>query len=83
MVKGNDNGDLVINLSKNLRNEKLANDELRKSNKTLADSIQLLKTQLKEAKSKSLLNSSIRTKEPLRTDSIIKQKEEFILPKEN
>ena len=26
MVKGNDNGDLVINLSKNLKNEKLLNE---------------------------------------------------------
>ena len=39
MVKGNDNGDLVINLSKNLKNEKLVNDDLRIKNKLLTDSI--------------------------------------------
>ena len=83
MVKGNDNGDLVINLSKNLKNEKLVNDELRKTNKTLVDSIQLLKTQLKDAKSKTLLNSSNRNKETIRNDTLIKPKDAFILPKEN
>ena len=48
MVKGNDNGDLVINLSKNLKNEKSNNENLRAINKAQADSIQLLKVQIKE-----------------------------------
>lgn len=39
MVKGNDNGDLVINLSKNLKATKLKNEELLKSNQELRDSL--------------------------------------------
>jgi hypothetical protein len=48
MVKGNDNGDLVINLSRNLKNELTANEALRAANKALSDSLMLMKSQLKE-----------------------------------
>ena len=87
MVKGNNNGDLVINLSKNLKNEKLVNEELKKTNKLLNDSIAGLKNQLKESKSKTATQNSSQSKNKEATvssnDTIAKPKEEFILPKEN
>lgn len=87
MVKGNDNGDLVINLSKNLKNEKLVNDDLRIKNKLLTDSIASLKTQLKENKAKSTVSdlNQPKIKEPTvsNNDTINKPKEQFVLPKEN
>lgn len=83
MVQGNDNGDLVINLSKNLKNEKIINDELRKTNKQLTDSIMQLKNQLKESKNKTTVTPVVKQQEATKKDSLIKPKETFTLPKEN
>jgi len=94
MVKGNDNGDLVINLSKNLKNEKANNENLRATVKTQADSIQLLKAQIKELKIKGTEKN---TKETVKKEEPKKEepkkettpqensapKGEFVLPKEN
>jgi FtsZ-binding cell division protein ZapB len=83
MVKGNDNGDLVINLSKNLKNEKSNNENLRAINKAQADSIQLLKVQIKELKSNP---AATKPKDPVKKEELPDkanpvQKSEFILPK--
>ena len=87
MVKGNDNGDLVINLSKNLKNEKLLNDELNKSNKSLADSIVVLKNQIKVINLKNpeyIINKLNEKDFPVnKKETNPKKKEEFSLPKEN
>ena len=87
LVKGNDNGDLVINLSKNLKNEKLLNDDLKKTNKTLVDSINNMKLQLNQQKlkpaSSTIFKPSEKTNGALPKDSLLKKKEEFSLPKEN
>jgi hypothetical protein len=87
MVKGNDNGDLVINLSKNLKNEKTTNENLRAANKAQADSIQLLKIQIKELKTKSADTSkqkeTVKKEEPPKKQEPQQQKGEFILPKDN
>lgn len=93
MVKGNDNGDLVINLSKNLKNEKTANEALRAANKNQADSLQLLKAQIKElkkqttTKDKETVKKEEPKKEEKKEDSSNKDnqqpKGEFVLPKDN
>ncbi len=86
MVMGNDNGDLVINLSKNLKKEKILNDELLKSNKALTDSLLQLKNELKNSKTKnteSTVNNQ-KAKSASENDAEKKpEKKEFVLPKEN
>lgn len=77
MVKGNESGDVVISLSKNLKSEKLRADELSRQNKALKDSIDILNAILKNEpveKSKS--------REKTNTNSN-NDKNIFILPKEN
>jgi len=71
LVKGNDNGDIVINLSKSLKAEKLKNEALIKQNQELKDSLQN--------------NPSAKKNQPSKPDSS-KPKESnggFVLPKEN
>jgi len=68
MVSGNDNGDLVINLSKNLKAEKLKNEELSKQ-------INLLKNGKELPKSTSPTNE--KPEETKKSDG------GFVLPKEN
>lgn len=88
MVMGNDNGDLVINLSKNLKKEKTNSDDLNALNKVLRDSLTILKNDLKTQKGKG--NSSEKdnntTNFKNKIDSIPAKKtdkKEFVLPKEN
>jgi hypothetical protein len=71
MVSGNDNGDLIINLSKNLKAEKLKNEELTKQ-------IKLLKEGKEIPISTPTTNSPTQEKpeEPKKSDG-------FVLPKEN
>ncbi|MEP7264656.1 MAG: hypothetical protein ABI772_09160 [Bacteroidota bacterium] len=98
MVKGNDNGDLVINLSKNLKNEKTASEALRAANKSQADSIQLLKAQIKELKKQPSTKEkeTVKKEDPKKEESKKEEpkkeepankdqqpKGEFILPKDN
>jgi hypothetical protein len=74
MVEGNDGGDLVINLSKNLKNAKNRNDDLTKENQALKDSLNLFK--------KNMMNVSPSSagQQKENNDSI---KHQFTLPKEN
>jgi len=77
MVKGNDNGDLVINLSKNLKATKLKNEELLKSNQELKDL--LLKANANFLQVKHENNSTLNNP----VDSTLKNgntKKEFSLP---
>ena len=76
LVKGNDGGDLVITLSKNLKSEKLKADELSKQNQALKDSIASLELQIKNQSGKS--NSSSGSKA-----NSAKPENTFVLPKEN
>lgn len=71
LVKGNDNGDIVINLSKSLKAEKLKNEELIKLNKELKEGLPA--------------NQSTKKSLPAKSDTT-KPKENnggFVLPKEN
>lgn len=52
MIAGNENSDLIISLSKNLKIEKELNEKLRKENKALTDSLNVLKQQKKLPDSK-------------------------------
>jgi hypothetical protein len=74
MVSGNDGGDLVISLSKNLKNEKLKNDALQKSNQQLRDSIAELKVKMPKGTNANSQKDSSKTGT---------EKKEFVLPKEN
>jgi chromosome segregation ATPase len=76
LVKGNDGGDLVITLSKNLKSEKLKADELSKQNQALKDSIASLELQIKNQSGKS--NNSSGSKA-----NSAKPENTFVLPKEN
>lgn len=76
LVKGNDGGDLVITLSKNLKAEKLKSDELTKQNLALKDSIQSLQTQIKNQSGKTTGSPGNKTPVP-------KTENTFVLPKEN
>ena len=71
MVKGNEGGDVVISLSRNLKSEKLRVDELQKSNQALRDSISRLQIELKKRKS-----GSEKSNTPSKSNS-------FALPQEN
>lgn len=71
LVKGNDNGDIVINLSKSLKAEKLKNEALLKQNKELRDSIQ---SGALPKKGQSVKSDSSKPKE---------DNGGFVLPKEN
>jgi cell division protein FtsB len=71
MVSGNDNGDLIINLSKNLKAEKLKNEELTKQ-------IKLLKEGKEIPISTPTTNSPTQEKPEER-----KKSDGFVLPKEN
>ena len=71
LVKGNDNGDIVINLSKSLKAEKLKNEELLKQNREYKEGLQSNQAQKKNQSEKP---------------DTTKQKEKsggFVLPKEN
>ena len=80
MVMGNDNGDLVINLSKNLKKEKANNEELLKTNKLLTDSLMLIKNELKNRQLKST-SPADNSKDSVPQKK--QEKKEFVLPKEN
>lgn len=85
MVMGNDNGDLVINLSKNLKKEKANSDELLKTNKLLTDSLSLMKNELKVLKGNKDATVNIQKNKSAK-DSVPEkkpEKKEFVLPKEN
>ena len=71
LVKGNDNGDIVINLSKSLKAEKLKNEALTKQNQELKDILQA--------------NPSSKKTPPSKPDSTKEKVENggFVLPKEN
>ena len=71
LVKGNDNGDIVINLSKSLKAEKLKNEALLKQNKELKDNLQLNQAQKKNQQAKP---DSSKVKD---------DNGGFVLPKEN
>lgn len=74
MVKGNEDGDIVINLSRNLKAEKLKNEELSKTNQQLRDSLLIMKNnQRQDAGDRSGSNSNPDTRKT----------KEFVLPKEN
>ena len=77
MVKGNDGGDLVITLSKNLKAEKLKSDELMKQNQAMKDSIQVLNALLKNPNGKTSGAGNSNSKPANNNDKV------FILPKEN
>jgi hypothetical protein len=47
MVADNENSDLIISLSRSLKNEKELNEKLKKENKALTDSLNVLKSQKK------------------------------------
>ncbi len=77
MVTGNESGDVVISLSKNLKTEKLRADELSRQNQTLKDSIRVLNAIIRKdpsSKSKPV------EKEPSKS---VKEEQIFVLPKEN
>jgi len=73
MVTGNEGGDVVISLSRNLKAEKLRADELQKNNQTLKDSIGRLNLEIRKQKSGT---GSDRSNSPSRGNS-------FSLPQEN
>ena len=82
MVKGNDGGDLVINLSKNLKAEKLKNEELQKANQALKDSLN--QSTSKSTKSKStIVNPTSNTNSPDSSKKENKSKKDFSLPTGN
>lgn len=84
MVIGNDNGDLVINLSKNLKKEKINNNELSKANKLLRDTLAVIKFELKTLKSNKESTINIKNEKSI-IDSVQEKKpikKEFVLPKE-
>lgn len=74
MVAGNENSDLIITLSKNLRSEK-------EKTQLLTDSIASLKAELQKAKTKPITPKQIGTTQT--TPPAPKQNTEFTLPKEN
>ena len=74
LVQGNDSGDLVISLSKSLKNEKLKNDELVKEIKALKDSLNSI------SKNHSSAGNST-NENPVNTNDT--NSKEFVLPKEN
>ncbi len=76
LVKGNEGGDLVITLSKNLKAEKLKSDELVKQNQALRDSLQQIQTLNKNSTSKAPGGTSERPPGN-------KNNNTFVLPKEN
>lgn len=78
MVKGNESGDLIITLSKNLKTEKLKSDELSRQNQALKDSIQvLLKMKTQSSKNGGSQNQTPPPPPPDKNDKV------FVLPKEN
>lgn len=74
MVTGHENSDLIISLSKSLKTEKELNEKLKKENKTLIDSLNVLKQQKKLPDTKEPVNES--ADKP-------KQSGSFSLPVEN
>ncbi len=74
MVAGNENSDLIITLSKNLKSEK-------EKTQLLTDSIASLKAELQKAKTKPITPKQIGTTQT--TPPAPKQNTEFTLPKEN
>ncbi len=58
MVAGNENSDLIISLSKSLKTEKELNEKLKRENKMLTDSLNVLKQQKKPSEIKDTLNES-------------------------
>ncbi len=82
MVRGNDGGDLVINLSKNLKAEKLKNEELQKANQALRDSLNQSLSKVTKTKSANA-NPTSNTNQ---SDSLKKtnnNKKDFSLPSGN
>jgi len=49
LVAGNENSDLIITLSKTVKSEKEANEELRRINKELSDSLAVMKNEARQA----------------------------------
>lgn len=74
MVAGNENSDLIITLSKNLKSEK-------EKTQLLTDSIASLKAELQKAKTKPITSKQNGTTQT--TPPAPKQNTEFTLPKEN
>lgn len=82
LVAGNENSDLIINLSKTLKSEKVINEELRKLNKVQSDSIQQLKMEItKSPGSKGIKQTNTNSSTNTSRDSI-NQKKGFELPKD-
>lgn len=77
MVKGNESGDVVISLSRNLKAEKLRADELAKQNQSLRDSIRVLQIGLKKTSSGNKITDDTLPSAPPKDDNV------FVLPKEN
>lgn len=77
LVRGNDGGDLVITLSKNLKAEKLRADELSRLNQMLRDSLQLLQGQQRNPAGKPGGSTSGEKGNTTKPDK------PFILPKED
>lgn len=79
LVAGNENSDLIITLSKAVKNEKASNEELRRINKELSDSLSVLKREtdhLDTGKS----NKSGNSNSPVKTIPDSTNKKGFILP---
>lgn len=77
MVKGNESGDVVISLSKNLKVEKLKSDELSKQNQALKDSVRVLQSMLRRESSGNKNQEDNRKARPEKENNV------FALPKEN
>lgn len=77
LVRGNDGGDLVISLSKNLKAEKLRADELSRQNQLLRDSLQLLQGQQRNPSGRPNGSTSGEKGNPTQPDK------PFVLPKED
>jgi hypothetical protein len=77
MVKGNESGDVVISLSKNLKAEKLRADELTKQNTSLKDSIRTLNAIIKNEPIGKSKTDNKNSSKP------VEDKNTFVLPKEN
>ncbi len=79
MVKGNESGDVVISLSKNLKAEKLKADEFARQNQALKDSIRVLNAIIKKEPAGTMKKEDSNT--PVKP---VKEEEKiFVLPKEN
>lgn len=81
MVAGNENSDLIITLSQNLKTEKANNEQLRKKNKELTDALAGAKPDSTKTRNQGKTSASLNkpiSEEP--ADTMPKQ-DEFVLPK--